>query len=41
MRILNEIGRKYYLKGMPDSAIVYFEKRLKMNGMSKKERWGP
>lgn len=40
MRILNETGRKYYRMGMPDSAIIYFEKCLKLDKVSEKEKWG-
>lgn len=39
IRILNEIGRKYYRAGMPDSAIAYFGKSLKLKSVNDVERW--
>ncbi len=36
-RILNEIAKKYYMTGMPDSAIVYFERCLKLDEINKND----
>lgn len=35
--ILNEIAKKYYMTGMPDSAIVYFERCLKLDEINKND----
>lgn len=41
MRILSEIAKKYYVTGMPDSAITYFEKCLNLKATKKNDqkRW--